>query len=154
MSGCGNLWSTIVTAEGRIELTKLKIRTRARCEMLDVTGQVAQVVRESGVQQGAVVVYVPHTTAGCTINENADPDVQHDLLLTLNQLVPKENPSYRHSEGNSDGHVKASLVGVSETILIEDGRLVLGTWQGIYFCEFDGPRQRTLYVRVAGETAN
>ena len=130
-------------------MTKLTVQTRTRCEMIDVTGQVAEVVQQSGVRQGTVTVYVPHTTAGCTINENADPDVQHDLLLTLNQLVPKDHPSYRHGEGNSDAHVKASLVGLSQTVPVEDGRLVLGTWQGIYFCEFDGPRRRSLSVRVS-----
>ncbi len=85
---------------------------------------------------------------GCTINENADPDVQHDILLTLNELIPRNNPGYRHAEGNSDAHVKASMIGFSETIMIEGGKLVLGTWQGVYFMDFDGPRQRKLHIRV------
>jgi secondary thiamine-phosphate synthase enzyme len=93
-------------------------------------------------------VYVSHTTAACTINENADPDVQHDILLTLNELVPKHHKAYRHAEGNSDAHVKASMLGSSETILIEEGHLALGTWQGVYLVEFDGPRRRSLHVRV------
>jgi secondary thiamine-phosphate synthase enzyme len=129
-------------------MTTIEVRTHQRNELLDVTAQVARVVSDSGVQRGAVVVYVPHTTAGCTINENADPDVRHDILLTLSELVPQNRKGYRHGEGNSDSHTKASLVGFSQTVLIENGRLVLGTWQGIYFAEFDGPRNRRMHVRV------
>ncbi|MEJ5260901.1 MAG: secondary thiamine-phosphate synthase enzyme YjbQ [Anaerohalosphaeraceae bacterium] len=127
------------------------ISTRRRCEMTDITEQVAEVVRESGIQSGQVTVYTPHTTAGITINENADPDVVHDILLTLEALVPAHRAGYQHSEGNSDAHVKSSLVGCSERILLEKGRLVLGTWQGIYFCEFDGPRSRKVIVQILGE---
>ena len=126
----------------------INVPTTRRCQMIDVTDRVQTAVDQSGVQRGAVTVYVPHTTAGCTINENADPDVQHDILLTLNELIPKDRRGYRHAEGNSDAHLKASMMGFSQTVLIENGRLVLGTWQGIYFCEFDGPRQRTMHVRV------
>lgn len=118
--------------------------------MIDVTERVRRVVAESGVGDGVVVVFVPHTTAGVTINENADPDVQHDLLRKLDELIPNRESFYRHGEGNSDGHLKASLVGSSATVLVEDGRLVLGTWQGIYFCEFDGPRERRMLIRVVG----
>lgn len=119
--------------------------------MLDITPAVEKIVRDSTVQDGYVTVYTPHTTAGITINENADPDVVHDILLTLEALVPAHRAGYQHSEGNSDAHVKSSLVGCSERILLEKGRLVLGTWQGIYFCEFDGPRSRKVIVQVLGE---
>ncbi|MBN1512506.1 MAG: YjbQ family protein [Phycisphaerae bacterium] len=126
------------------------VRTRQRCELVDVTREVAEVVRSSGVKEGHAIVFVPHTTAAVTINENADPDVQHDVLLTLAELIPQGRRGYRHGEGNSDAHVKASLLGASETILVQDGRLVLGTWQGIYFAEFDGPRTRQMHVSVSG----
>jgi secondary thiamine-phosphate synthase enzyme len=129
-------------------VTTVDIRTHQRCELVDVTAEVAAVVRDSGVRRGAVIIYVPHTTAGCTINENADPAVKHDLLLTLADLVPKDRPGYRHGEGNSDAHTKASLLGFSQTVLIENGKLLLGTWQGVYFAEFDGPRSRRMCVRV------
>lgn len=129
----------------------ITVSTRRRCEMADITEQVAEIVRESGIQNGQVTVYTPHTTAGITINENADPDVVHDILLTLEALIPAHRAGYQHSEGNSDAHVKSSLVGCSERILLEKGRLVLGTWQGIYFCEFDGPRSRKVIVQVLGE---
>ncbi len=115
--------------------------------MIDITRQVQGVVREKNVDRGICVVYVPHTTAAITINENADPDVVRDFTMEINKLVPWED-GYRHAEGNSAAHLKASMIGFSETILIEDGRLVLGTWQGIYFCEFDGPRSRKVYVKV------
>jgi secondary thiamine-phosphate synthase enzyme len=124
----------------------LNIPTRGRCQLVDVTGKVQQVVSDSGLKQGYVICYVPHTTAGITIQENADPDVVHDFLWKLEQLVPHTERAYQHSEGNSDSHIKASLVGLSQTVLVEDGNLVLGTWQGLYFCEFDGPRQRRLHV--------
>ncbi len=126
------------------------VRTRQRCELIDVTREVAEAVRSSGVGEGREFVFVPHTTAAVTINENADPDVQHDVLLTLAELIPQDRRGYRHGEGNSDAHVKASLLGSSETILVQDGRLVLGTWQGIYFAEFDGPRTRQMHVAVSG----
>jgi secondary thiamine-phosphate synthase enzyme len=126
----------------------LGVRSHQRCEMIDVTAQVASAVTESGVGDGHVVIYVPHTTAAVTINENADPDVQHDILLTLDELIPRVRGGYRHGEGNSAAHVKASLVGSSETVLVEGGRLVLGTWQGIYFAEFDGPRTRRMHLAI------
>ncbi len=125
----------------------LTVRSSKRVELIDVTSLVDQVVRGSGVEEGTCLVYVPHTTAAVTINENADPSVGRDLVMKLNQLVPRDE-GYAHSEGNSDAHVKSTLVGCSETIPVADGQLVLGTWQGIYFCEFDGPRQRQLLVMV------
>jgi secondary thiamine-phosphate synthase enzyme len=125
-----------------------EVRTRQRCELIDVTRDVANVVRSSGAREGQVIVFVPHTTAAVTINENADPDVQHDLLLTLAELIPQDRRGYRHGEGNSDAHVKASLLGSSETVLLREGKLVLGTWQGVYFAEFDGPRTRRMHVAV------
>ena len=125
----------------------LTVRTSQRCQMVDVTSQVQGVIRGAGLKNGYVICYVPHTTAGLTIQENADPDVVHDLLWKLEQLAPQHEPSYRHGEGNSDAHIKCSLMGMSQVVLVEDARLVLGTWQGIYFCEFDGPRQRRLLVK-------
>lgn len=115
--------------------------------MYDVTAQLCQVIRESGVQSGIAVVYCPHTTAGITINENADPDVQHDLLFGLREAFP-DRAAFRHGEGNSAAHLKSSCVGASQIVLIEDGRPLLGTWQGVYFCEFDGPRTRRFSVKV------
>jgi secondary thiamine-phosphate synthase enzyme len=125
-----------------------KVRTARRNEMIDVTDRVAAIVSKVGVKEGMAIVSVPHTTAACTINENADPDVRHDMLGKLEELIPKRESYYRHNEGNSDSHVKSSLVGTTVTLLIESGELVLGTWQGIYFCEFDGPRDRTMHVKI------
>lgn len=123
------------------------LQTRRRNEFVEITEQVRQSLERSGVRDGLGVVYCPHTTAAITINENADPDVVHDVLLWLDRAIPKEQAGFRHGEGNSDSHLKASLVGSSATVIVEDGRLVLGQWQGIYFCEFDGPRQRTVRVK-------
>lgn len=113
----------------------------------NITHAVREFVSQSGVQEGICVVFCPHTTAGITINENADPDVVHDLTYTLNRVFPKL-PAYRHMEGNSDAHIKSTLTGASETIIIHDGHLLLGRWQGLYFCEYDGPRNRTFYMKV------
>jgi len=113
----------------------------------DITAQVHEAVAKSEIDSGVAVIFCPHTTAGITINENADPDVIPDLLLGLNKAFP-DRPEFRHAEGNSAAHLKASSIGSSETIIIEDGRLLLGTWQGIYFCEFDPPRNRRFYVKV------
>lgn len=121
------------------------VQTGSRTGLIDITGEVQKAAAELGVESGAVVVYVPHTTAAVTINESADPDVARDIDCALSSLVPASG-SYRHAEGNSDGHVKSSLVGCSEIVLVEGGRLVLGTWQGIFFCEFDGPRTRRVIV--------
>jgi secondary thiamine-phosphate synthase enzyme len=128
-------------------MQSLEIRSRKRIEMIEVTAEIRRLIAASGVRQGLAVLFVPHTTAAVTINENADPDVVADLLGGLSRLVPADGP-YRHAEGNSDAHLKSSLVGAGETLLIENGQPVLGTWQGIYFCEFDGPRQRRLLVRI------
>src|SRR3954447_3071016 len=124
-------------------MISFEVSTRTRDEFVEITERIERAVSESGVSTGSVVVYVPHTTAGVTINENADPDVVHDMLLTLRRLVPVDAAGYRHAERNSDSHVKASLMGSSCQVLIDRGLLVLGRWQGIYFCEFDGPRRRT-----------
>lgn len=125
--------------------SRFSVRTGSRACLVDITSDVQNAVANLGVQDGVVVVYVPHTTAAVTINESADPDVAHDVNETLSRLVPRSG-GYRHAEGNSDGHVKSSLVGCSETVLVEGGKLVLGTWQGIFFCEFDGPRTRQVIV--------
>jgi len=128
-----------------------RLSTKSRNQLVDITSQVGNIVRESGVKDGDAIVFCPHTTAAITINENADPSVTHDLLLTLSELIPQDRPGYRHSEGNSDSHCKSSLVGCSEQMLIKDGSLRLGTWQAVYFCEFDGPRNRTVFVQVRGQ---
>jgi secondary thiamine-phosphate synthase enzyme len=124
------------------------VRTTERCQLVDVTDAVAQAARQHQLQSGMAIIYVPHTTAAVTINENADPDVRHDLLMKLQTLVPHHEIFYKHAEGNSDSHVKTSLVGNSAIVLVEEGRLVLGRWQGVYFCEFDGPRQRQMMIRL------
>ena len=126
---------------------QLEIRSKMREEMIDITSDVRSIVKESGISEGRITLFVPHTTAAVTINENADPTVQKDMLLSLARISP-DLPEFRHLEGNSDAHVKSSLIGCSQDILISNGNLILGTWQGIYFCEFDGPRQRRLYVQV------
>ncbi len=130
--------------------TSFQVPTRDRDQMIELTGTIRKIVADSRIQNGRVTVYVPHTTAGVTINENADPDVVHDMLKQLDLMVPWSQPFYRHAEGNSASHVKASMMGSSVTILIQDGRLVLGTWQGVWFCEFDGPRTRKVHVSVEG----
>jgi secondary thiamine-phosphate synthase enzyme len=122
--------------------------TQSRAQMLEITHFVQRLISQNNVESGMVVVCVPHTTAAITINENADPDVKHDLLKKLDTLIPHHEAYYKHAEGNSDSHVKTSLVGNSVTLLIDHGKLVLGTWQGIQFCEFDGPRTRTYMVKI------
>ena len=129
-------------------IIRQKVQTQQRSEMIDITSRVAKMVEEKGVKEGYVIVYVPHTTAAVTINENADPDVKHDMLKKLEELIPKRESYYRHGEGNSDSHVKTSFVGNSAIVLIEEGELVLGTWQGVYLCEFDGPRSREVVIKV------
>lgn len=128
-------------------MTVMTIETRARCEMIDISARVAGLIRESGVEAGICQVFVPHTTAGITINENADPDVPRDILGALDRIVPLDAP-YRHAEGNSAAHVKASLLGSSQSCLIEGGRAVLGRWQSFFLCEFDGPRTRKVLVKI------
>ena len=125
-----------------------ELSTRKRDEIIDITGKVAEFVRDRQIQNGFAIVYCPHTTAGIAINENADPDVKRDVLHRLNEIFPWDHPGDRHGEGNTAAHLKAITVGSSQTVLIENGRLVLGTWQGIYFCEFDGPRRRTCFVKI------
>lgn len=131
-------------------MTELTVRTRERTEFVDITRQVQEVVRASGCREGVCVVYVPHTTAGITVQEHADPDVVRDLAYVLERLVPWNDPKYQHTEGNTAAHVKSSLMGHSAHLLVRDGRLLLGTWQGIFFCEFDGPRSRHVWVHVQG----
>ncbi|MDO8301852.1 MAG: secondary thiamine-phosphate synthase enzyme YjbQ [Sedimentisphaerales bacterium] len=130
--------------------TSFQVSSNKRCQMIDITDKVQSFIAKNGVKDGQVLVFCPHTTAAITINENADPSVVDDILLTLEELIPQHRRGYRHSEGNSDAHVKSSLVGTSETLIVKNGRLLLGTWQGIYFCEFDGPRNRTVHVQVVG----
>ncbi len=126
---------------------EIGVPTSQRAQMVDVTAQVASELNASGVRSGMCYVYVPHTTAGVTINENADPDVVTDILNGLERLVPLKG-NYRHAEGNSDAHIKASLMGFTISVPVVDGRLALGTWQGIYFCEFDGPRRRKMLIGI------
>jgi secondary thiamine-phosphate synthase enzyme len=131
-------------------LFTIPVRTDSRTQLKDITPEIKECVRKSGVKNGICVVFVPHTTAGVTINENADPDVKRDILYEINKVIPFED-GYRHMEGNSAAHIKASLFGFSEHLIIENGSLVLGTWQNVYFCEFDGPRNRKVYVKIIGE---
>ncbi len=128
----------------------LTIKTGAHEQLLDVTDRVQAVLQAAGIAAGVVWLYVPHTTAAVTINENADPTVVHDVLADLDRLVPWRQGYYRHTEGNSAAHLKSSLIGCDQSVPFENGRLSLGTWQGIYFCEFDGPRTRKLLVKVMG----
>jgi secondary thiamine-phosphate synthase enzyme len=128
----------------------LSVKTRERTELVDVTSDINRLVQESGIDQGLCMLYVPHTTAAVTINESADPSVKSDILMILNKIIPWE-ANYRHLEGNSAAHIKSSLVDSSELIAIENRKLVLGTWQGMFFCEFDGPRTRKLHVRIIEE---
>ena len=124
----------------------IKVKTKAKTELIDITSEIQGLVRSSGLDEGFCMLYVPHTTAAVTINESADPSVKTDILMILNKIVPWE-AGYRHLEGNSPAHIKTTIVGASELILIEKGNLMLGTWQGIFFCEFDGPRTRKLHVK-------
>jgi secondary thiamine-phosphate synthase enzyme len=130
-------------------MTTLDIVSRQREEMIDITARVRERIHQSGVASGIACLHVPHTTSAVTINENADPDVTHDLLVGLERLAPRD-AGYRHAEGNSDAHIKSTLVGVDQTLLIRQGEPLLGTWQGIYFCEFDGPRRRKLHIEIIG----
>ena len=129
----------------------ISVKTGRRNEMIDITSEVSVAIAKSGIETGTVIIFCPHTTAAITINENADPDVTHDILLTLEELLPQLRKGYRHAEGNSDAHVKASLVGASEILCIQNGKPRLGTWQGVYFCEFDGPRTRKTHLTITGQ---
>jgi len=126
---------------------RIDIKTRSRVDFQDITPKVKDAVESSGIQSGVCYVFVPHTTAGITVNEHADPSVAEDITAQLEAMVPQHN-NYRHMEGNAPAHIKASLVGNSETLLVEGGKLILGTWQGIFFCEFDGSRNRTVLIKV------
>jgi len=128
----------------------LKVKTRAKTELIDITSEIQNLVRSSSIKEGFCMLYVPHTTAAVTINESADPSVKSDILLILNKIIPWE-AGYRHLEGNSPAHIKSTIVGASELIAIENEKLVLGTWQGIFFCEFDGPRNRKINVHLYRE---
>ncbi|MFZ3157410.1 MAG: secondary thiamine-phosphate synthase enzyme YjbQ [Smithella sp.] len=128
-------------------MKEISLQTRSRFEMIDITAEVQKAVSEDKIESGICLIYTPHTTAAVTINENADPDVSRDILAALDKAVPL-NANYRHMEGNSAAHVKASLVGASELVIIEKGRIVLGTWQSIFFCEFDGPRSRKVFISI------
>lgn len=127
--------------------TEISIKSKYRTEFINITNEVQNVVNSSGVKDGVCYIFVPHTTAGVTINEAADPDVVDDIQQSLNKLVPHSG-HYQHTEGNADSHIKASIIGSSEVIFIENGRLKLGTWQGVFFCEFDGPRNRKVWVKI------
>ncbi|GBF75212.1 hypothetical protein PA598K_03602 [Paenibacillus sp. 598K] len=124
------------------------LRTSRRDEMIDITRQIITLIRQEDIRDGLAVIYSPHTTAGITIQENADPDVKLDVLMRLDEVYPWEHSKYRHAEGNTASHLKAMTTGTSQTIIIRDGQPVLGQWQGIYFCEFDGPRTRQYHVKV------
>lgn len=129
-------------------ISEVRIETSRREEMIDITHEIDRLIANSKIDEGFVFCFVTHTTAGITINENADPDVKRDLIYKLNKEIPQSD-GYHHAEGNSDAHLKASLMGFSEQIMFQKRRLLLGQWQGIYFCEFDGPRQRNLLVRIS-----
>lgn len=131
-------------------MTSLRIKTARRTQLLDITREVQQAVTEAGVSSGLCVVYVPHTTAGVVINEHADPDVAADMEAAFDRMVPRSG-NYRHAEGNSDSHIKSVMTGASQVILVEGGKLALGRWQGIFFCEFDGPRERNVWVKTSAD---
>ena len=125
----------------------IEVNTKVKQDLIDITSLVQQEISSLGIKNGICFIYVPHTTAGVTINENADPSVKEDILMAMNKIIPDSFP-YRHSEGNSPAHVKASLIGSSVSVVIENGQLCLGTWQGIFFCEFDGPRRRRVFLSL------
>ena len=126
---------------------ELTVRTHNRIELVDITAQIQKFIRDHKVESGLLVLFVPHTTAGITVNENADPSVQRDILGELNRLIPLTG-SYQHTEGNSAAHIKSTVIGPSQTFIIEGGQLALGTWQGLFFCEFDGPRTRKVWIKI------
>jgi len=129
---------------------QVRVATKSRTELVDITQSVQRLVAESGVRSGVCYLHVPHTTSGITINENTDPNVGRDILKELNKIIPFDD-NYGHAEGNSAAHIKSTLVGVSQTVMVEEGRLLLGTWQAIFFCEFDGPRDRRVLVKVIAD---
>jgi secondary thiamine-phosphate synthase enzyme len=136
-----------IKKENVMLLKTIHIKTTCSNEMIDITRRLDSLVCMSNIKEGIAVIYTPHTTAAITINENADPSVTKDILYEMNKIVPTDD-NYKHSEGNSDAHIKSSMFGVSETVIIHEGRFMLGRWQGIYFCEFDGPRTRSIIVKI------
>ena len=136
-----------LTKKEVVMLKEIAVQTNTQTQIIDITAQIQKVVRESGISEGLCCVFIPHTTAGVTINENADPSVKYDIIMELNKVIPL-NDHYRHLEGNSAAHIKASIIGSSVNVPVENNNLLLGTWQGICFCEFDGPRQRSVYVKI------
>jgi secondary thiamine-phosphate synthase enzyme len=144
--------SNSVSETRRAAIHTLRVKTTRRTELQDITREIQRAVREAGVTSGLCHLYVPHTTAGITINENDDPDVARDIEAAMDRLVPKDSP-YKHYEGNADAHIKSTLTGVSQTVPIEGGELQLGRWQAIFFCEYDGPRQREVRVRIVRDDA-
>mgnify|MGYP001036736060 CR=1 FL=1 len=131
-------------------IKQLRVKSNSRTELVDITQAVQRLVAESGIRSGICHIYVPHTTSGITINENTDPNVGRDILKELNKVIPFDD-NYGHAEGNSAAHIKSTLVGVAKAVLVEDGRLALGTWQAVFFCEFDGPRDRRVLVKVISD---
>ncbi|MBS1125301.1 MAG: hypothetical protein H6Q97_236 [Nitrospirae bacterium] len=128
-------------------IRQLRVQTKSRTELVDITQGIQRLVTESGIRSGVCYVYVPHTTSGITVNENTDPNVGRDILKELNKVIPFDD-QYSHNEGNSAAHIKSTIVGVSKAVMVEEGRLALGTWQAIFYCEFDGPRDRRVFVKV------
>lgn len=131
-------------------IKEISVSTHQHTEFIEIGREVQNVVKELGVKEGICLIFAPHTTAGITINEGADPDVTRDIMMELEKAVPWRDVDYQHNEGNSAAHIKSSIIGASEMVIVEDGRIVLGTWQSIYFCEFDGPRHRKVYVKIVG----
>lgn len=136
-----------------MKIEKLSVKTHHREELIDVTNEVQRYINNAGLTEGFITIFVPHTTAGVTINENADPSVARDILYKLGKEIPRQE-NYHHAEGNSDAHIKSSLMGASLQIIVNGGQLLLGTWQGIYFCEFDGPRTRVMYLKAISDNAS
>lgn len=128
-------------------IRRISVKTNKQNVFIDITSKINDSIQESGILDGICTIFIPHTTAGITINENADQDVKRDILMELGKIVPLED-GYRHMEGNSAAHIKASMMGFSQSVIIENGKLLLGTWQGIYFCEFDGPRNREVIIKI------
>jgi len=130
-----------------MKVIKISLKTSERNQFIDITDKITDVIYNSGIENGIAIIYTPHTTAGITINENADPSVRKDIINFLNKKIPYHG-DYKHMEGNADSHIKSSLIGCSETVIIENKRILLGTWQGIFFCEFDGPRRREVWIKI------
>ena len=130
-----------------MNVEKILLKTSERNEFIDITDKITDIIYNSGIENGIAIIYTPHTTAGITINENADPSVRKDIVNFLSKKIPYHG-DYKHIEGNADSHIKSSLIGCSETLIIENGKILLGTWQGIFFCEFDGPRRREVWIKI------